>query len=107
MDEHSLSSTDTSSSVDSTTRVLTQHSVEPMPLGEKGSSVDEISVDPSPADTSRDSGINKPNLTGEDPAPTTNQTNVLQKNMINNKTKVRELRALDLGIDSCIVAPQL
>ena len=90
VDEQSISSSDTSSSVDSATRVLTQQSVEPMSLGEKGSSVDEASVDPSPADTSRDSGINEPSsLQGEDPAPTTNQADALQKNMINSRTKVR------------------
>ena len=91
VDEQSIGSSDTSSSVDSGTRVLTQQSVEPMSLGEKGSSVDEVSVDPSPADTSRDSGINEPSsLTGDNPAPATNQTNALQKNMINSRTKVSE-----------------
>ena len=86
VDEQSVSSSDTSSSVDSVTRVLTQQSVESMSLGEKGSLVDE-----DPGDTSRDSGINEPSsLTGDDPAPTTNQSNALQKNMINSRTKVKK-----------------
>ena len=85
MDEQGIGSSDTSSSVNSSgTRVLTQQSVKPMSLGEKGSSIDEASVDPSPADMSRDSGINEPSsLTGDNPVPATNQTNGLQKNMIN------------------------
>ena len=90
MDEQSISSSDTSSSVDSGTRVLTQQSVEPMSLGEKGPPVDE-----DPGDTSRDSGINEPSsLTGDDPAPTTNQSNTHQKNITNNGTKVKIIRNL-------------
>lgn len=83
MDEQSISSSDSSSSVDPGTRVLSQQSVESMALG--GSSVNE-------GDTSRDSGINEPSsLTGDDPAPTTNQSNALQKNMINSRAKVKIL----------------
>lgn len=91
MDDQSVGTIDTSSSVDSGTRVLTQHSsVESMSVDDKGTSVDEASVDPCPADTSRDSGINEPNPTrGEDPTPMSNQTNILQNNMINSNPKVR------------------
>ena len=93
MDEQSVGTIDTSSSVDSVSRVLTQHSsVESMSLDDKGTSVDEASVDPFPADTSRDSGINEPNqMRGEDPTPMSNQTNILQKNMINSTPKVRDV----------------
>ena len=97
VDEQSIGSSDTSSSVDSGTRVLTQQSAEPMSLGEKVPSVDEKgpSVDEDPGDTSRDSGINEPSsLTGDDPAPTTNQSNTHQKDITNNGTKVKIIRDL-------------
>ena len=80
MDEHSLSASDTSSSVESGPRVLSQQpSVESMSLG-----VDEGA----PGDMSRDSGINEPiTPTGDVPAPINNS---LQKDKINSRTKVRQ-----------------
>ena len=80
VDEHSLSASDTSSSVESGPRVLSQQpSVESMSLG-----VDEGA----PGDTSRDSGINEPiTPTGDVPAPINNS---LQKDTINSRTKVRQ-----------------
>ena len=73
LDEQSL--TDTSSSADSSTRVLTQQSIEPMSL----SSVEEVGRDPSP-DSSKDSGITELSTSEE-------TANALPQNMI-NKTKV-------------------
>ena len=65
--------------------MLTQQLVEPMSLGGKGSLVDEGA----PGDTSRDSGINEPiTPTGDVPAPINNP---LQKDVTNNRTKVRQL----------------
>ena len=78
LDDQSLM--DTSSSVDSATRVLTQQSVESLSQSEE-----LVSSEASP-DSSKDSGITELSA-GEDPAPSqTNDTS--QQNSI-NRTQVR------------------